>query len=139
MLCVDALSAIDADPVGWWKEVKSRIPGRGGVQHFGFGPHANGFAVVSTEHSSVVSIIAVGGNTAEVLGVFSDVNPHTPEGRLEIYKRLCEELGYKPHSQTKTELRSLWMRLRRQRPSTRYLGFLIEFVHNRIKRSHDDE
>ena len=93
----DAIPAIEADPKGWWEKTMQEIqshPGNLGSKSYGFGHHANGFAVAAMHHADVTSVIAVGGNHSTVLAQLYGQGHHSDETRLELMKKLADEMGY---------------------------------------------
>lgn len=94
----DAMNEIDADPVGWWEKTRHEIMNhRGNGQKpnsYGFKGYSNAFSVASFHHASVTSVIAVGGNHASILGQFHNQAHHTEEYKLELLKKMANELGY---------------------------------------------
>lgn len=98
LICNDAISAINEDPEGWWREAWQALSRPGShPTTFGFGGYVNYFQAVSNEHADVVKLIAVGGNYATVLDSFMDrrASHHTEEGQVEILKRAAKKLGYR--------------------------------------------
>lgn len=91
MICNDAMHEIEKDPVGWWKKANSALNNisRTNDGVFGFGSHSNYFQAICNHHADQVSIVAIGGNRAQILG-HGNWND-TPEVLL---KKLADELGY---------------------------------------------
>lgn len=93
----DALCEIDSDPIGWWEKTRTEIMNHRGNQKpnsYGFKSYSNAFSIASFHHASVTSVIAVGGNHASILGQFHNQGHHTEEYKLELLKKMANELGY---------------------------------------------
>src|SRR5690348_17262635 len=93
MICNDAMHEIDKDPAGWWQKASralAEVSRRGSDGTFGHGSHANYFQAICNHHADQVSIVAIGGNQAKVLGYGSYRD--SPE---ELLKALADQLGYR--------------------------------------------
>lgn len=101
----DAIGEVDKNPVGWWTKTKQMIRdaamiGRNGRHDYGFGNHANGFAVITVHHADETALVSIGGNMANVLGRFHTggrgpgSQHHTLEGQVQLVKQWAEDNGY---------------------------------------------
>jgi hypothetical protein len=89
----DSIEDIEKDLKGWW-ENKVKIPMSS--TEIRENMISNDTTVNSVEHSSVTTILAVGGNHTTVLGYSSlNENHADPEVQIKLLKELASTLGYK--------------------------------------------
>lgn len=98
-VCNDALGTVDREPEKFAKLVSGKMgqAGMGEEASFGFGNHANGFAIPHIGHADEMAVIAVGGNYATRILRYHAGHRHMhheDEGQVEILKRLADKLGY---------------------------------------------
>ena len=95
LLLTDQLDSIERDPEGFVREMVNRI------QSLGFSDRMEEFhpgqsTVMSVAHADTVTVLAVGGNHATVLGrVYNGGKHHTAEDEEFILKRLADEHGFR--------------------------------------------
>lgn len=96
----DRLSEIERDPEDFVKEMVAGISGFG----IGFSGHADGqrefypgqSTVMSVAHADSVTILAVGGNHATVLGrVHNGGHHHTKEDQESLLRQLANQYGFR--------------------------------------------
>lgn len=92
MICNDAMHEIDKDPAGWWEKARSAIfnTHRKDDGSFGYGSHVNGFQAICNEHADVVTVVAIGGNQARILG-----HGYWNDKPEDLLKKLADKLGYR--------------------------------------------
>jgi hypothetical protein len=100
VICNDVMSAMESDPEGWVQKAINNLMSSElykGPVAFGHGYSANGFWAVTNTHADAVSVIAVGGNYASVLGQFHWGNSghHEEEQQVELLKQLADKYGYR--------------------------------------------
>ena len=91
----DVQNYVDADPEGWWKEVKRhQLEAVREPQEFGFSNAANGFWVASNQHADQVKVLFVGGNYVSVLGTVYNGNRghHELPDRVRILGEMLDPL-----------------------------------------------
>ena len=95
LLLNDQLSSIERNPVAFVKEMLNAISSigcSGDQQDFWPGQST----VMSVSHADTVTVLAVGGNHATVLGrVRNGGKHHTTEDQEFILKRLADEYGFR--------------------------------------------
>jgi hypothetical protein len=96
----DALSAIDADPSGFWEKARNEILGyrRSEKQNtFGHGGYANYFKVITSHHMNEARVFAIGGNDAVLMHETYDgsgAHEKDPEFKLRLLREMARDLGY---------------------------------------------
>lgn len=91
----DRLDEIERDPEGFVREMRNAISEIGcSGDRAGFFPGQS--TVMSVAHADTVTILAVGGNCATVLGrVYNGGRHHTEEDQKFILKELADQHGYR--------------------------------------------
>jgi hypothetical protein len=91
----DRLEEIRRDPEGFVKEMLSNIS-RMSISDKMLDFYPGQSTVMSVAHADQVTILAVGGNHATVLGrVHNGGRHHTPEDQEFLLKRLADEYGFR--------------------------------------------
>ena len=99
-LCNDAMSAIDDDPVLWWREARHYLTEalmRPNERHtFGFNAYSNYFQATWCRHADETGLIAVGGNFTSVVGTdYFGASHHDQESQIKLISRIVDKMGYK--------------------------------------------
>lgn len=102
----DRLGEIERSPERFVKEMSYGIAraGTSGQEQIDFHPGQS--TVVTCHHADMVSIIAVGGNCATVLGqVYNGGRHHDEESQLKLLRELADQFGFslrkKPQKKSK--------------------------------------
>lgn len=108
ILCLnDGQSAVDEDPVGWWKACTEAFWRLWRKPHdpktflkqpedFGHGCHANAWQAVWEDHVDNTVVIIAGGNHATVFGCYPNGgNHHTEEHQIAVLKAILRSKGYR--------------------------------------------
>lgn len=91
----DRLGEIERDPEGFVKEMIQAIS-RKGMQDKAVDFYPGQTSVISCAHADQVTVMAVGGNHATILGrVYNGGIHHTAEDQIEILKRIANNYGFR--------------------------------------------
>ena len=103
----DALGAIEDDP-DFGKNLAQAIKRQVGDHHSHVsvraGNHHNAASVIEQHHANDTAVVAVGGNHASSLGIVAgcDNSHHTDKGKVQVLKRLADQMGYSLHKKRGT-------------------------------------
>ena len=90
----DQLGSIERDPERFVKEMVNAIQRSSMREQEDFGPGQS--TVMSCVHADAVTVLAVGGNCATVLGsVYNGGIHHTEEAQVEILRVLADKYGFR--------------------------------------------
>lgn len=90
----DQLGSIERDPEGFVREMVNAIQRGSGSDQVDFGPGQS--TVMSCVHADAVTVLAVGGNCATVLGrVYNGGLHHTEDSQVAILKTLADKHGFR--------------------------------------------
>ena len=95
LLLNDRLGEIERDPEGFVREMMNSIHGLGCADEMvDFFPGQS--TVMSVAHADQVTILAVGGNHATVLGrVYNGGKHYTPEEQEDLLRKLADQHGFR--------------------------------------------
>jgi hypothetical protein len=91
----DRLGEIERDPEGFVKEMITAIHRKGSRdEEMDFYPGQS--SVIHCAHADEVTVMAVGGNHATILGrLHNGGNHHTEENQISILKRIADDYGFR--------------------------------------------
>lgn len=92
----DRLGEIERDPEAFVKEMINAIHRKGMTYGEAAVFYPGQSSVISCAHADQVTVMAVGGNHATILGrVYNGGNHHTEENQISILKRIADDYGFR--------------------------------------------